>query len=202
MKQKSIVTEKGTELPVLDLHGKAYLLVAHRLVWFRERCPNWGIETCLIEKGADYAVFKACIKDETGRIIAEAHKFEEKKGFGDYREKAETGAIGRALALCGFGTQFSGELDEGSRIVDSPLQKSKTGFGTGEYRITCWKRFNGKTLSEVPSEELSGFLDWMESDKCTKPLTDSLKELKFEIEKYLDFMHTPMGTNQDSEPPF
>ena len=33
---------------------------------------------------------------------------------------AETGAIGRALALCGYGTQFSTELEE-SNVVDSPV---------------------------------------------------------------------------------
>lgn len=43
------------------------------------------------------------------------------EGFGDFIEKAETGAIGRALALVGFGTQFcADELDEGPRLADSP----------------------------------------------------------------------------------
>jgi hypothetical protein len=36
-------------------------------------------------------------------------------------EKAETGAIGRALALIGYGTQFAPEMDEEDRIVDSPV---------------------------------------------------------------------------------
>jgi len=64
---------------------------------------------------------RAVIKDQTGRLIATSHKFESKEGFPDFIEKAETGAIGRALALCGFGTQFcADELDEGKRIVDSP----------------------------------------------------------------------------------
>jgi hypothetical protein len=56
--------------------------------------------------------------------MAQAHKAENKTGdgFKDYLEKAETGAIGRALAMCGYGTQFTGdELDEGVRIVDAPV---------------------------------------------------------------------------------
>jgi ribosomal protein S27AE len=36
-------------------------------------------------------------------------------------EKAETGSVGRALSLCGYGTQFASELEEGQRIVDAPI---------------------------------------------------------------------------------
>jgi hypothetical protein len=37
--------------------------------------------------------------------------------------KAETKAVGRALAMLGYGTQFAPEMDEGERIVDSPVAK-------------------------------------------------------------------------------
>ena len=41
-------------------------------------------------------------------------------------EKAETGSIGRALALLGYGTQFcADELDEGDRIVDAPAEPAR-----------------------------------------------------------------------------
>jgi hypothetical protein len=36
-----------------------------------------------------------------GFVIATARKKETEAGFTDYIEKAETGAIGRALAMCG-----------------------------------------------------------------------------------------------------
>ena len=42
---KTFKTPKGTELPLLDLRGKDYLMVAHRLVWFREEHSDWTIET-------------------------------------------------------------------------------------------------------------------------------------------------------------
>lgn len=46
----------------------------------------------------------------------------------DFIEKAETGSIGRALALIGYGTQFcADELDEGKRIVDAPTQMRDRG---------------------------------------------------------------------------
>uniref|UniRef100_A0A6H1ZE89 Putative tail protein n=1 Tax=viral metagenome TaxID=1070528 RepID=A0A6H1ZE89_9ZZZZ len=120
----SFVTEKGTTLPLLDLRGKPYLQVAHRIVWFREEYPDWAIETQHVSLTDTKAIYKAAIKDETGRVIATATKSEDKSHFNDFIEKAETGAIGRALALCGFGTQFTGdELEEGGRIVDSPIEQ-------------------------------------------------------------------------------
>jgi hypothetical protein len=119
----SFTTPRGTRLPLLDLRGKDYLQVAHRLVWFREEHPTWSIETEPLAIQSDYAIFVARVKDENGRLISTGTKHETKHGFFDFIEKAETGAIGRALALCGYGTQFAPELDEEERIVDAPLQR-------------------------------------------------------------------------------
>lgn len=116
---KIFKTPKGTELPLMELKGKDYLQVAYRLVWFREEKPLWGIETVVGE-----GLSKAIIKDETGRIIATAHKTVGTKVFAE--ESSETGAIGRALAMCGFGTQFCGdELDEKEDLADAPVQAKK-----------------------------------------------------------------------------
>lgn len=135
---KTVKTPKGTELPILNLKGKDYLQVQHRLVWFREEHPNASIRTEMVQDANNQATFKASVEfpiiDATTKTImghynvATAHKTEDKAGFGDYREKAETGAIGRALAICGYGTQFTDELDEGARIVDAPSPSSAS-FG-------------------------------------------------------------------------
>ena len=50
-------------------------------------------------------------------------KKETEVGFPDYIEKAETGAVGRALAMCGYGTLQAPEFDEGERIADAPIEK-------------------------------------------------------------------------------
>jgi hypothetical protein len=120
---KTFKTQKGSELPLLNLKGKDYLQVQHRIVWFREELPKWSIETELLERTETASTAKATIKDEAGRIMATAHKRETKQGFADHIEKAETGSIGRALALIGYGTQFTDDLDEGSRLADSPTLK-------------------------------------------------------------------------------
>ena len=123
---KTVKTPKGTELPLLNLKGKDYLQVAHRLVWFREERPDWALETEMVQLTDTHSIVKALVRDPSGRVIATAHKREDKTHFADYMEKAETAAIGRALALVGYGTQFAEELDEEDRIVDSPLPVKAT----------------------------------------------------------------------------
>ena len=116
-------TKNGTKLPLIDIKGKQYLQVAHRLVWFREDHPDWGIETDFVEwdKEKKWVVMRASIRNAEGNLVATAIKAETPtQQFTDYLEKAETGAIGRALAMCGYGTQFSPELDEGERLADAP----------------------------------------------------------------------------------
>jgi hypothetical protein len=100
-----------------------YLPVAARIAWFRKDHPYWSIITD-VELQADKAVvMKATIKDMLGTIIATARKKETEIGFPDYIEKAETGAIGRALAMCGYGTLQAPEFDEQDRLADAPVEK-------------------------------------------------------------------------------
>lgn len=112
---------------MIKLKGKDYLQVAWRLVWFRDTesgHPLLGLSTEMVEHGEDWAVFKATITDEVGRVLSTGHGSESSRDFGDYLEKAETKAVGRALAMLGYGTQFAAdELDEGERIVDSPIDR-------------------------------------------------------------------------------
>lgn len=114
-----------------NIRGNDYLEVKWRIVWFREEHPaeeGWGIETEIVKLGSDHAVCRAEIVDPEGRVVATGTKSETKGGFADFIEKAETGAIGRALALLGYGTQWcAGELAEGARIVDSPVQNGGNG---------------------------------------------------------------------------
>lgn len=109
--------------------GQQYLPVSARLIWFREERPDWSIEThpLHLDFNEGVAVFQATVKDTTGRVIASATKMETRSDFADFVEKAETGAIGRVLAMRGFGTQFALEISEGdvvsgeAALADSPL---------------------------------------------------------------------------------
>lgn len=102
-----------------------YLPVAARIAWFRKEHPSWSIITKVVQLANKAVIMKAIIKDENGRIIATARKKETEIGFPDYIEKAETGAVGRALAMCGYGTLQAPEFDECERLADSPVEKPK-----------------------------------------------------------------------------
>ncbi len=123
--------------------GQEYLPVAARLAWFRDEHPDWSIETepIIIDVERQVVVFRAVVKDTSGRIIATATKMETGSDFPDYVEKSETGAVGRALAMCGYGTQFAPELSEGEleegrvAFADSPLPIR--GEPTPQEEMTC-----------------------------------------------------------------
>lgn len=110
---------------LMNLKGKDYLQVMWRLVWFREEKPLWCIDTRLEQLAEDHAVFSAKIFDENGVLKSAGYGSESIKDFRDYIEKAETKAVGRALAMLGYGTQFAPELDEENRIVDSPVPRKE-----------------------------------------------------------------------------
>ena len=109
---------------LIRVQGNAeYLPVSARLIWFRGEHPDWGIVTTPIEINLEkqYAIFSASIFNADGKLMATATKMENVRGFQDFIEKAETGSVGRALAYCGYGTQFAPELEEGGRIADAPF---------------------------------------------------------------------------------
>ena len=101
-----------------------YLPVAPRIAWFRKDHPDWSIVTRAVMTANKAIVMKAIVKDSEGRIIATARKKETEIGFPDYIEKAETGAVGRALAMCGYGTLQAPEFDEEQRLADAPISRT------------------------------------------------------------------------------
>ena len=109
---------------LVDLKGKKYLPVAPRIAWFRQEKPCWRINTELVEftheNNFGLAVFHCKIYDENGNVVSTGYGSETMSDFRDYFEKAETKAIGRALAALGYGTLFALELDEGEAIADAP----------------------------------------------------------------------------------
>ena len=105
-----------------------YLEVKWRLVWLRHEHPDATIETQLEQHTDAMAVFRATVTIPNGGS-ATGWGSEQPGDFRDYIEKAETKAIGRALAALGFGTQFCPDFEFGAsagRVVDSPIDISRT----------------------------------------------------------------------------
>jgi len=81
-------------------------------------------------------------------VRAQATKMETAREFPDYLEKAETGSIGRALALCSYGTQFAPDMHEGDRVADAP-QEARRGDEAG---IVCSTPDCGRKLTKGQAE--------------------------------------------------
>jgi uncharacterized protein (DUF3820 family) len=158
---------------LMDLKGKAYLQVMWRLVWFRDEHPLWNIDTKMehYDPQGNHAIFSAKIYDENGMQKSAGYGSESIKDFKDFIEKAETKAIGRALAMLGYGTQFAPELDEGERIVDSPVEvkvKMETVEDAAGYKLTFGK-YNGKTLAELFKTDRR-YLEWLYDNEQTEEI--------------------------------
>lgn len=96
-----------------------------RLAWFRSDHPideGWGIVTECVNLDESGAFYRAQILDPQGKIVAVGHRFVSSKDFGNYNEKAETQAIGRALGAAGYGALLAlePEPDEGEGEADLP----------------------------------------------------------------------------------
>jgi hypothetical protein len=172
-----------------------YLPVQWRLVWFREMCPQGTIDTEELEVDLDremeeevdvwneetrrnekvvkrakgYARYKAVVTDGKGGR-ATGTKTEKAVSFPDFVEKAETGAIGRALAALGYGTQFTGdEFDERHRIVDAPVNRAPS-------VPTTESRSNGQRpiLSTTPKvAEKKASYNASNPDEANQPVTEA-----------------------------
>jgi len=128
-----------------DLHGRDYLEVKWRLLWLRTEHPDAAIETELVKHEDRLALFRARASIRGGGE-ATGWGSETADDFTDYIEKAETKALGRALAALGYGTQFCEDYDfsaqrggdasprEGEarsrqgrrdRVVDAPVRRGE-----------------------------------------------------------------------------
>lgn len=105
------------------LSGRDYLEVKWRLLWLRTVHPDAVVLTDLFEHREGAALFRAEVRLAAGGS-ATGWGSETAEDFGDYIEKAETKALGRALAALGFGTQFCEDFSFGAdagRVVDAPV---------------------------------------------------------------------------------
>lgn len=164
-------TPKGTELQIMSLKGKDYMTVQQRLIWFTEENPRYDITTDFVRLTDEDAVAKCTISilEDTPqgvRVIRKVtdYKTENASSFPDFVEKAATGACGRCLALLSYGTQFAtADLDEGDRIVDSPVvPKEKTSSTKTAISVSAPET---KTAAEVSSGPAPGVVPAIPAEK-------------------------------------
>jgi hypothetical protein len=119
------------------LGGKDYLEVKWRLLWLRTEHPNAVMDTEMVRLDDGFALFRARVEIPGGGI-ATGWGSETRQDFFDFIEKAETKALGRALAALGYGTQFCEDFDfsagsaGSAHVVDSPIAFPGGANGTGQ----------------------------------------------------------------------
>lgn len=139
---------------LMQLKGRDYLNVQNRLLWFIRdqralivaglaKVP-YVVQTDLVEmdRGTSWAHFKTYVRDVLGNE-ATMYGSESAKDFADYAEKASTKSLGRALLALGYGTAFAPEMDEGERVVDSPVER--------ERRTSLTRERQANVIREAPA---------------------------------------------------
>ena len=99
-----------------------YLDVKWRLLWLRREHPDAEILTEHVRIDEGMAIFKATVSVPTGGK-ATGYGSETAGDFGDFIEKAETKAIGRALNALGYGAQFSEKGDDDPAPTATPQER-------------------------------------------------------------------------------
>jgi hypothetical protein len=97
----------------INIHGKEYLTVNERLIYFSENYPNGSIVTELVSDNDGKVIIKAIITpdvtDPTRGFTGYACEREDSSYINktSYIENCETSAIGRALGIMGIGIDTS-----------------------------------------------------------------------------------------------
>lgn len=104
----------------VKIHGKEYKTVALRIQEFREKHPDFTIQTELVEANDTLVVMKATISTGS-QVIATGYAEEVRTASKINRtsalENAETSAVGRALAFFGLGGSEIASADEVANAI-------------------------------------------------------------------------------------
>lgn len=98
---------------------------APRLAWFLSDHPieeGWVIKSETLRLDDNGAFYEVSIINPEGKTVANAHRLVLASDFHNYNEKAETQALGRALALLGYGTLQALEPGEGDNGEEEGLE--------------------------------------------------------------------------------
>ena len=131
----------------VKIHGKEYKTVALRIQEFREKHPDFTIQTELVEANDMLVVMKATIS-QGDQVIATGYAEEVRTASKINRtsalENAETSAVGRALAFFGLGGSEIASADEvANAISQQSSQASKEDMEALIAHNEAWRKNSG-----------------------------------------------------------
>jgi len=107
----TVLENKPIKFKTVNIHGKEYVMVNERLLYFWEHYKQYSIITEIISVTDEKIIMKATIKNENEKVISTGHAYEmANNGLinkTSYIENCETSALGRALANMGIGINTS-----------------------------------------------------------------------------------------------
>jgi hypothetical protein len=167
---------------VKDSHGEhwveenhVYLDVKWRLIWFRCVYPEGFIQTVEAEVNDKFARIEATAYDKDpaqgGKKLGMGRRLVYASDFHDYVEKAETQAIGRALAVAGFGTQFCEEFDEDDILADSPVERRKQDTHSAPLATPTTSAVPVSTAMAPEKEQRKSAKESVASTKISEPVS-------------------------------
>lgn len=168
----------------IDLKGKKYTQVNVRVKEFRAVFGlEYGIETT-IDVGSKGAITTAHIKRPDGFIVGSGHSYTNDftnafKGL----EKAETTAIGRALASIGLGGDEYASIDEIDSVGDRLLQEDI-------------KQVSLKDTPKNPAEMLAytgRLIDVIKMTKSTEDIDKTLNAYSGKVSKFPEYMQNDIN---------
>lgn len=113
-----------------NIKGALYLPVAARIAWFRHDHPDAIVETDQHHITNEIAIFHARVTTPNGGSSTGWGSCERDE-FDNYIEKAETKALGRALAALGYGTLGTDDFDDTGALADAPVGPVPVRNGSG-----------------------------------------------------------------------
>jgi hypothetical protein len=148
---------------MINIHGKDYATVAHRLAVLRRNLgARAKIETDIVSIDKETVVVKATIS-VSGNVVATGLA-EEKRSASRINqtsalENAETSAVGRALAFCGItndniasAEEVANAIEQQDQKIQSALKDLKSISHAGNYQqwLTNYKTFLGDLKGKNP----------------------------------------------------
>ena len=143
-----------------ELTERKLLDTAPRIAWFRSDHPidsGWCLTSEAIQVTDDYADFMAQVINPDGVAVSTGYRRVWRSDFGNYVEKAETQAKGRALEGAGYGCLYAltFEPDEGEGEADTANGAVKAHWIDDAYkRRYFWAKVGELGLDEPSLKKL------------------------------------------------